>query len=534
MKKRKDLGNGQRIVSLGRKRFYNVCYLIISIIAVISWSSSVWCIRALWQAFQASKSSDLGLVAIQMTNDIKRLAVSMIMLTAAFLLLGVVWYREYRYQKKSLVQTAFVDPITGGLNDAAFLKRYQRLAPELKPNTFCVVFLNVRDFKWANAKLGTEAGDRLLAYIYRILDANIRKENQELAARGESDQFFLLLKESHASVIAARLNEMVREMNRFQNTELPPWPLSFRQGACMIETPGTDMLILQDRARMASQAQRRDSPDSCVFYDAQFAEQLRREKELNDLFEESLENHYFQVYLQPKVGLAQDVLEGAEALVRWDYPGRGLIYPSDFIPLFEKNGKICRLDFYVFEEVCRMIQRWQKDGRPLIPVSVNLSRQHFHEKNFLDKFVRTARAYEIPAGAIEFELTESIFFSDQQLAIVKEALNEMHNRGFTCSLDDFGSGFSSLGLLKEFDVDAIKLDRSFFLNMGSEKARDVIACLVDLSKRLKVKTIAEGIETLEQVDYLSGISCDMIQGYYFSRPLPISDFEKWSASKIRK
>lgn len=154
----------------------------------------------------------------------------------------------------------------------------------------------------------------------------------------------------------------------------------------------------------------------------------------------------------------------------------------------------------------------------MIPVSVNLSRQHFRNPNFLDTFAGIASSFKIPDKILEFELTESIFFDNQQIKTVRETIQEMHRMGFLCSLDDFGSGFSSLGLLKEFDVDTLKLDRSFFLNMSGQKAKDVISCLIDLSRHLKVKTVAEGIESTEQVDFLRSMGCDMIQGYVF--PLP--------------
>lgn len=213
--------------------------------------------------------------------------------------------------------------------------------------------------------------------------------------------------------------------------------------------------------------------------------------------------------------------------MRWIHPQNGMIYPSDFIPLFEQNGKICRLDLYVYTEVCILLNRWRREGRALVPISVNLSRQHFKIPDFLDRFAEIAGQYEIPRGIIEFELTESIFFNNSQIDLVKKAIVRMHTLGFLCSLDDFGSGFSSLGLLKEFDVDTLKLDRSFFVNMDGEKAKDVITCLIELSKKLKVQTVAEGIEEEDQLEYLRGMRCDMVQGYIFSRPLPIVEFEKW-------
>ena len=211
--------------------------------------------------------------------------------------------------------------------------------------------------------------------------------------------------------------------------------------------------------------------------------------------------------------------------MRWIHPERGVIYPSDFIQLFEKTDHICELDLYVFEEVCKLIHRWLQEGRELLPISVNLSRVHFRNLNFLRAFSALKEKYEVPDNIIEFELTESIFFDDQQRELVKSAVQEMHKYGFHCSLDDFGVGYSALALLKDFDVDAIKLDRQFFMDMDGRKARSVIEGFLSLARKLNVKTVAEGIETKDQVDYLKEADCDMVQGYVFYKPMPAREFE---------
>ncbi len=248
---------------------------------------------------------------------------------------------------------------------------------------------------------------------------------------------------------------------------------------------------------------------------------------MKDLLEGSLKNQDFQVYLQPKVGLKEDSVVGAEALVRWRHPQKGVMLPSDFVPVFERDGSICKLDRYVFEEVCRILSRWREEGRPLFPVSLNLSRCHFQIPDFLSYFERLKRKYQIPDGLIEMELTESVFFQDEDIETVKHTLEKMHRLGFRCSLDDFGSGYSSLGLLKEFEVDAVKLDRSFFADGMRRRGEDVVEGVIALSKKLHLYTVAEGIETKEQVEFLERIRCDAIQGYFYSKPLPVKEFEHW-------
>lgn len=445
----------------------------------------------------------------------------------AFLLLLLIVYRLFHDSRKKLERFAFIDEVTGGMNQAAFHMKYLELAPDMEPSAYCIVQLNVKKFKLINERYGIQEANGILRYIYQVLERNIDRKKNEFAARSQSDQFFLCLREASREGIQARLDKIFADIKAFEDTDVPHCELSFQQGACMIDDPSRDITILQDRARLAYQYGEMGTENLCMFYNDNIVEQMKKEQELNDLFEKSMANRDFQVYLQPKVGLESGRIEGAEALVRWNHPEKGFIFPSDFIPLFEKNGKICQLDLFMFEEVCALLKRWSAEGKNPVPVSVNLSRQHFQSSRCLEPFIETADKYGVAHEMIEFELTESIFFDYGQINRVKDVIRQMHEQRFRCSLDDFGSGFSSLGLLKEFDVDVLKLDRLFFLDMYSEKAKDVIACLIDLAKRLHVKTVAEGIEDSRQLEYLRSLHCDMVQGYVFSRPLPVQEYEGW-------
>lgn len=233
------------------------------------------------------------------------------------------------------------------------------------------------------------------------------------------------------------------------------------------------------------------------------------------------------MYLQPKVDIDNNTIGGAEALVRWHIPGRGMIFPSDFIPLFEKNEKIITLDLYIFEEVCIFLKDWISQNQKPFPISVNVSRVHFRDKNFLDKFYSIKQKYSIPDNLIELELTESILFDYQEIDIIQKTINQIHDYGFLCSLDDFGSGFSSLGLLKDFSVDGLKMDKIFFDDITSKKSKCIISTLIELAKNLNIYVVAEGIETIEQLDFLKSIKCDMVQGYIYSKPLPVNEFIDW-------
>lgn len=444
-----------------------------------------------------------------------------------FLLLLLLIYRVYNDNQKQLTRLAFEDSVTGGMNSAAFQLKYRRLLRERRPPKAAVVLLNVRNFKLVNEKLGFGAGNEILRAIYQGIGEQLDGTRDEFAARGEMDHFFLCVSESCSEQIQARVHQMEESINRRLSITHPGNYLTFAAGCCLVEDTALDIRTIQDRARVAARDETAVAPGRCVFYNDSIAKRLQREQELDAQFADAIASRGFQVYLQPKVDLNSGRLRGAEALVRWNHPTLGVISPADFVPLFERSGKICRLDFYVFEEVCRFYKRRKAAGKPWYPVSVNLSRYHFYEEGFLDKFQAAAQACGLPENSVEFELTESMFFDRAHNERIEKSISRMHRMGFRCSMDDFGSGYSSLGILKEFDVDVLKMDRSFFLDMESEKARDIIRSVVELAAKLRLETVAEGIEKAEQIEFLRAIHCDTVQGYFFSRPLPMDEFESW-------
>lgn len=448
---------------------------------------------------------------------------------ALFVLMLAVFARIFRGHYRQLERVAFVDPVTGGMNNTAFQIRCRNLLQNASSGDYAVVLLHIKDFKLINETYGREAGDRTLRYVMKALESETGGE--EAAARTAADNFYLCLKENEPQALCRRLGKLAEAINGFNRQAAKPYRLILQPGAYMVEDPAADITVLQDRAKTASRNRSAAEDEHCKFYDAAFTQRLLRERELNDLFEPSLENGDFQVFLQPKVGVNNDEIGGAEALVRWIHPAQGVIFPSDFIPLFEKNGRIRSLDLYMFEQVCKTLRDWADRGRQILPISVNLSREHFRSDDALRPLQAIASRYAIAPGWIELELTESSFFDDHGIAYVKKQIDAMHQMGFLCSLDDFGSGYSSLGLLMEFDVDVIKFDRRFFRHVSRKKTRDVVSAMVELAGRLGVQTVAEGIENEEQLAFLREVGCDLVQGYVFAKPMPIEAFEAWEDAR---
>ena len=244
--------------------------------------------------------------------------------------------------------------------------------------------------------------------------------------------------------------------------------------------------------------------------------------------EYALKHEEFLVYLQPKFDLLSNKVCGAEALVRWKQKNGKMIYPDDFIPIFEKNGFIVNIDLYIYEKIFKKVKEWIDKGIDVVPISLNVSRAHTKNLDFIKKVLNLVDIYNIPVNTIEFELTESIFSTD--LNYLNDFIQKIRKNGFKVSIDDFGSAYSSLNLLKEIEVDIIKLDKAFLSNVedfkNSYKDKVIIESIIKMAKELNLKVVCEGIETEEQKELLKNMGCEVGQGYIFSKPISIYEFEE--------
>lgn len=246
---------------------------------------------------------------------------------------------------------------------------------------------------------------------------------------------------------------------------------------------------------------------------------------ISTMFPDAIRNEEFVVYYQPKVSLSDNKLCGCEALTRWVKDGN-IVSPADFIPVLEREGTICKLDFYVLDKACADIKRWLETGLNPVRVSTNFSKLHLHNKDFAEEIISIINKHGVDPAYVEVELTESSGYEDYEA--LAEFVRKMKSYGVSTSIDDFGTGYSSLNLLKDLDVDIIKLDKSFLDNLGDEKKTDevVIRHIVNMVNELDMQVVAEGVETNAQADLLQGFSCSMAQGYLFDKPLPCAEFEK--------
>lgn len=446
-----------------------------------------------------------------------------IVITAATALVLAAFLILSRRNVRELSRIAFVDSLTGVANK----KQFKRSATKLLTASRCkyaMVILDIDKFTVLNDTLSHACGDELLIDAARILQAQLGP--RECFGRCDSDEFYILLEYTDDASVRERVLRLIALIESgFAARISSTYNLVLCAGIYVITNPGEQINSIADRARHAHRLIKGRDESGIRFYEEEMRSQILEEKEIENKMHGALENSEFLLYLQPKYYLQSGRLYGAEALVRWDTGSSSMVYPNSFIPLFERNGFVTKLDIYMLEKACMKIRGWLDAGISPIPISINFSRLHLKNPNFVENIARIADEYRIPARFIEVELTESTMLDNEDTLI--KMLTKLHEHGFTLSMDDFGSGYSSLGLLKNLPVDVIKLDRTFFLDYSEvDRAITVIAGIVDMAKNLGIKTVAEGVETKEQIDFLRELGCDIVQGYYFAKPMPADDVDK--------
>ena len=365
---------------------------------------------------------------------------------------------------------------------------------------------------------GLKQGENLLEELNTDLVQMLNKK--ELVAHVEKSDFAMLLEYQNNETLEIRVRNMMNILRERRGGQ----HLTFSTGICPVRSKGDDIEYIMTCAGL-SVPKTIKIQDEIVWFNDSMKEEQVWERRIEDDMDKALENHEFQVYLQPKYSTKKEVLSAAEALVRWTHPVLGFISPGKFIPIFERNGFILQLDDYMLTEVARLQADWESQGKKLVPISVNVSRAHFAEDNLAEHICSIVDKYKVPHEFIELELTESAFFDDK--AVLLTTVRKLKEFGFKVSMDDFGAGYSSLNSLKELPLDIIKLDAEFFRSVDDiDRSNLIVGQTIALAKKLGMEIVAEGIETREQVDFLAKQKCDLIQGFYFSKPLPVNEFEE--------
>lgn len=404
-----------------------------------------------------------------------------------------------------------------------FLKEVNKLFNKYSKEEYTVIKFNIDKFEYINEIYGYEYSNVLINYISDMLHEFINKD--EISAIWHNYNFLLLLRERDETEIVNRINYISSKFAGMRDNNQKKLNVHFSFGIYKVENDINNIEQMIDKARIAQKIAKLQSDNelSYVFYNSNIKKKIIEEQKMESLMYEALENNEFKVYMQGKNDLNSFKISGAEALVRWNSSELGFISPADFITLFEKNGFIVELDFFVFEEVCKHIRKWLDDGIEVNITSVNQSKRHLDNDNYVSRLKDIIEKYDIPGGLIELEITETAI-TDNVEKLVK-VIDELHKLGFKISIDDFGSGYSSLNMLKQINADILKIDKEF-LNEAyeSKKSKTIIKHVIKMAKELEIQTITEGVESVEQADFLRNIGCDMAQGFLYSKPQPIDDF----------
>lgn len=448
-------------------------------------------------------------------------------ISAAFAgLIAFLMYSSYR-NKIKLEQIAYVDDVTGGNTIQKFYELAQEAldVPDRPP--YVLVYTNLQKFKVLNEQFGRRACDIILQQFSDIVNSSLK--NRECMGRVTADNFCILLQYESEAVLLKRFSAWYNQGEAYVDDNKPAWSLPITEfGVYLIDNDSIPFPQIIDRAKLTLRDYSKSITSKLRYaiYDDGVHDRLFREKHLEDMMENALKQGEFQVYLQPKYRPKTKTIGGAEALTRWVSATEGMIFPDEFIPLFEKNGFIVQLDLWIFEEVCKKQRYWLDKGLEPVKISVNCSRVQLKNNDFLKAYQKISDRYNLPYGLIEIELTESVVMEDSQRLV--KIIDDIHSSGFGCSMDDFGSGYSSLNLIQTIPVDTLKLDKIFFRSSSKDSSRmeSVVSSIITMAKALSMETVAEGVEYPEQVEMLQRIGCDYIQGYVFAKPMPVPAFEE--------
>lgn len=424
-------------------------------------------------------------------------------------------------KEKVLFQNVYHDPITGHYN-------WNYIWPIIAGyglkgiQDFAFVHFDVKDFKAVNVVYGHDAANNLLI---RIVEHMNETDWIYCSARCDNDNFAMMIKDMPEEEMREKLVQFFDDISHLDVDE--NYRIYYRCGV----VPMKNTLLLGDRvADSGKQVQKSGNnmyETEVLFYTNSMNEELDWSIKTRSYLDTAIKQDEFLVYLQPKYDIATETLCGAEALIRWKYHGRNLISPARFIPIFETGGLISKLDDIVLKKVCSYMKKWKEQGLPLYPISVNLSRKSLGDIGLTDRLTGIVDEYGVDHSLIDFELTESAVHDNQKYLI--SVMNDLKGRGFKISMDDFGTGYSSLSLLNILPFDTIKIDKSFVDGIGysEDKAKEnaIMKHVIAMTKDLELKCLAEGVEDKEQVELLKEFGCEVIQGYYYSRPLPVEEYE---------
>ena len=410
------------------------------------------------------------------------------------------------------------DPLTGLYNKEFFYEKVRQRLDEQPEEQFILICSDIGNFKIVNDVFGMECGDRVLIRIARALHKMCKPD--QIYGRIGNDGFALLMKKSD---YGEEYFQNVPQSKVYVEKDIE-YPIRLYLGVYEIVQKDLPVSGMCDRAKMAIATIKGNYQKRLAYYDEKLRQSVLNEQEIMGELDDAIASGQFHIYLQAQVN-GQGESHGAEALVRWIHPKKGYLPPSAFIDILEKNGAIVRLDRYIWELACQKLREWTDEGREDMYLSVNISPKDFYFIDIYETFTSLVEQYGINPGRLHLEITETSVMTDVQQRI--KIIERLQAYGFIVEMDDFGSGYSSLNMLKEIHVNVLKVDMVFLRKTTEmERSRKILRTIIALAQELGMETIVEGVETSEQLEFLKSISCDIFQGYYFAKPMEVSQFEE--------
>lgn len=446
-------------------------------------------------------------------NVVVRLFYCVLLAVALLFTLSIFLYWSIkRRQQKNLERIAFVDEVTGGHSYTKFTVDLQQILKQYSDHTFYICAFDIDNFKYINSVYSFETGDRILQKLSQLYTQKL-KPNERIA-HVASDQFVMLLEDASDT----RLAQMAELELSIENIKI-----YLSMGLYCITNPEESVNLMIDKASTAAQKTKGKHFKRVELYSEKLDAETAHNEQTKRAVEQALENHEIIPFFQPKVDINTRALVGAEALARWRTADGKLIAPFEFIPLCEQTGLITLVDKAIFRQTLQFMRQKMDEGVKCVPISVNFSRAHLIDDTFLSGLLQCMEEYKIPPELIELELTETVIFDNHET--INSFIRQMHSYGLKISMDDFGSGFSSLHMLKDVEIDIIKIDRGFLLDTtDNERQRTIFGSIVEMAHKLNIKVVVEGVETIENVNLMKEFNCAYAQGYYYAKPMDADCF----------
>lgn len=416
-----------------------------------------------------------------------------------------------------------IDNLTGLYTYAAFQRQVQHRLHHCTPDrTYAFISADISHFSNLNENFGYKEGDHVL----RLFSKKLKAGNQEhiVSCHLDADRFLLFMESESRSAMQEQIRNMSDEFESYLNKRYPISDLRVVAGIYYVSNPEKDLLYMIDSANHARKSIKENYAESVAIYSDELRTQRKRLLDVVGSIHDAIQDGYIEAFLQPKFSMQKRQIVGAEALVRWRNPDNTYRYPDQFIPILENAGLIVDLDMCIFRQVLSALSRWKDDGKPLIPISVNFSRVHFRDEYFYEKIASITKQYHVDPRLVEIEVTENTFGENRENLYLQ--LQRLREYGFSVDIDDFGTGYSSLNMLMSAPVDIVKVDKSFIDHYETQAEQTYINQIGSLILSADKKIIFEGVETEDQINVLTNYGYEYAQGYFFSRPIPLPDFEE--------